>query len=348
MHNLFSRRLRGGIIGLYGFLIAANLGTWIWALVALRDRPVLLGTALIAYGFGLRHAVDADHIAAIDNVTRKLMQEGKRPISVGFFFALGHSTIVVLASLVVALAASALHDRLDALKEIGGVISTSVSALFLLAIALMNMVILRGVYRSFRRVRKGERLLAEDLDTAMAPGGLLARLFRPLFGMLARSWQMYPLGLLFGLGFETATEVALLGISAEEAANGLPVWSIMVFAALFTAGMTLIDTTDGILMIGAYGWAYLKPIRKLYYNMTITLVSVVAALGVGGVEILGLLRDRLDLAGGVWDVVASLNHNFGSMGYVIIGLFAASWLASALIYRLRGFHRLERASAGAK
>jgi high-affinity nickel-transport protein len=344
MHSFFSANLRGRVIGMYGFLIAVNVATWMWALVALRDRPVLLGTALIAYGFGLRHAIDADHIAAIDNVTRKLMQEGNRPVAVGFFFALGHSTVVVLASLAIALTASVLKDQFDAMREIGGIISTSISALFLFAIALMNMFVVGTVYRTFQRVRVGGRYVEDDLNILLAQGGILARLFRPLFGMLSKSWQMYPLGLLFGLGFETATEVALLGISAETAAKGLSVWSILIFPALFTVAMMLIDTTDGILMIGAYGWAYLKPVRKLYYNITITSVSIVAALIVGGIEALGLLGDQLGLNRGVWDVVRSLNDNFGSMGYLIIGLFILSWLVSVMIYRLKGFHRLEAVS----
>ncbi len=341
---LLQGRDRGRIIGIYGGLAVANLAVWAGALLALGERHVLLGTALIAYGFGLRHAVDADHIAAIDNVTRKLMQEGKRPLCVGLFFALGHATVVILASSAIALAASAFKDELDALREIGGVISTAVSALFLLAVAVINMFVLRGVYRSFARVKAGGGYAEEDLDRLLQQGGLLARLLRPLFAMLSRSWQMYPLGFLFGLGFETASEVALLGISAEEAAKGLSVWAIMIFPALFTASMTLIDTTDGILMVGAYGWAYRKPIRKLYYNMTITAVSVLAALVVGGVEVLGLVGDRLSLSGGLWDVVAALNENFGGMGYLIIAIFVLSWIGSAVIYRLKGFHRIDAAA----
>jgi nickel/cobalt transporter (NiCoT) family protein len=340
----FLPNLRGRVIGMYGFLIAINIATWLWALIEVRDRPVLLGTALIAYGFGLRHAIDADHIAAIDNVTRKLMQEGKRPVAVGFFFALGHSAVVVLASLAIALTASALKAHFDSLREVGGIISTSISALFLFAIALMNMFVLGAVYRAFRRVRNGDQYVEDDLNILLAQGGVLARLFRPLFGMLSKSWQMFPLGLLFGLGFETATEVALLGLSAEAAAKGASVWTILIFPSLFTAGMTLIDTTDGILMIGAYGWAYLKPIRKLYYNIVITSVSIVAALIVGGIQALGLFGNELGLNGGVWDIVQSLNDNFGNMGYLIVGLFTLSLLASAMIYRLKGFDRLDAVS----
>jgi high-affinity nickel-transport protein len=322
-------------------LAGANVAAWIWALIAFRDFPILLGTALLAYSFGLRHAVDADHIAAIDNVTRKLMQEGKRPVAVGLFFSLGHSAVVVLASIAIALTASALEEKFAGFADVGGLVGTSISALFLLAIAVMNLVILRGVGRAFRRVRAGGRYVEEDLDTLLAGGGLLARIFRPLFGLIGRSWHMFPLGFLFGLGFDTASEVALLGISAAEASKGLPIWSILVFPTLFTAGMSLVDTTDGILMLGAYGWAFVKPVRKLYYNMIITLVSVMVALLVGGIEALGLIHDRFDLSGGVWDVIGGLNDNFGSLGYLIIAIFAASWIVSALVYRLKGYDELE-------
>ncbi|HJS86397.1 MAG TPA: HoxN/HupN/NixA family nickel/cobalt transporter [Acetobacteraceae bacterium] len=334
-------RVRLKVAVLYAVLIAANLAVWGWALTAFRHYPVLLGAALLAYGFGLRHAVDADHIAAIDNVTRKLMQEGKRPAAVGFFFSLGHSTVVVLASIAIAATATAFRDQLDAFHSVGGVIGTLVSASFLLAIAAMNIVILVTVYRTFRRVKAGQPYVEEDLDMLLAGRGLLARLFRPLFRMIQRSWHMYPLGFLFGLGFDTATEVGLLGISAAQAAQGMPVWSILVFPALFTAGMSLVDTTDSLLMLGAYGWAFVKPIRKLYYNMTITFVSVVVALLVGGIEVLGLAGDRFRLKGPFWDSIGALNDNFGTIGYLVIAVFVVSWIASAIIYRARGYDRLE-------
>ncbi len=333
--------LRGRVVGIYALLIGFNLLAWLWALAAFHEHPVLLGTALLAYSFGLRHAVDADHIAAIDNVTRKLMQEGKRPVTVGFFFSLGHSTIVVLASVGVAATALAFRQAFESFHQVGGLIGTLASAFFLLAIALMNTVILTGVLRTFQRVKAGGRYVEEDLNALLAGRGFLARLFRPLFAMIHSSWQMYPLGFLFGLGFDTATEIGLLGISAAEASKGLSVWSILVFPALFTAGMSLVDTADGILMLGAYGWAFLKPIRKLYYNMTITAVSVIVALLVGGIEVLGLIADRLSLAGGFWDLVGALNGNFGTIGYLIIGIFAAGWLVSSVIYRIKHYDEIE-------
>jgi len=333
--------LRSRIVLLCGGLVAANLAAWAWALVAFHAYPVLLGTALLAYGFGLRHAVDADHIAAIDNVTRTLMQTGARPIGVGLFFSLGHSTIVVAASAAIAATAIGFGSRLEFLHGIGGVVGTLVSSLFLLTIAAMNIAILVSVRRNFRRVCAGEPVDPDQLDLLLSGRGFLARIFRPLFRRIRRSWHMYPLGLLFGLGFDTATEVGLLGISAAEASHGLPVWSILVFPALFTAGMSLVDTLDGMLMIGAYGWAFVRPVRKLYYNMAITCISVVVAVLIGGIEVLGLLGQRLALHGLFWNAIDALNNNFGLIGYFIIGVFVAGWACAALIYRARGYDRLD-------
>ena len=335
-------KIRTRLAAIYSGLIGANVLAWLWALIAFHDYPALVGTAFLAYAFGLRHAADADHIAAIDNVTRKLMQEGKRPVSVGLFFSLGHSTVVVLASAAIALAASTLQDRFEALKLVGGTIGTSISATFLFVIAAANFMILRSVYRTFRDVRRGGTFVEEDVDRLLAQRGFLGRLFRPLFRIVSRSWHMYPLGVLFGLGFDTATEIGVLGISAAEASKGLPIWSIMVFPALFTAGMSLIDTSDGVLMLGAYGWAFTKPIRKLYYNLTITLVSVLVAVLIGGIEALGLIADRLNLDGPFWLFVGALNDHFGSLGYLIIAIFVASWLISVAVYRLARFDRLEQ------
>ncbi len=333
--------MRRKLFGIYAILVGANLGAWAWALLAFRGYPVLLGTALLAYSFGARHAVDADHIAAVDNVTRKLMQQGQRPVGVGFFFSLGHSTVVALASAGIALAAAALQTRFAGWREVGGLVGTGVSAGFLFLIALLNLVVLLQLYRTFRQVLRGGRYVEEELDLFLSQRGFLGRIFRPLFRFIGASWQMYPLGFLFGLGFDTATEIGLLGISAAEAAHGLSLWSILVFPALFTAGMSLIDTTDGVLMLGAYGWAFMKPMRKLYYNLTITFVSVLAALVVGGVEALGLIADHLNPEGGFWRAIAALNRNFGSLGFLIIGLFIASWLVSMLVYRLKRYDEIE-------
>jgi high-affinity nickel-transport protein len=318
-------------------LAAGNATAWIWAISAFQSFPLLIGTALLAYSFGLRHAVDADHIAAIDNITRKLMQDGQRPICVGLFFSLGHASVVMLASVAVALATSAFKDQLLELQVLGGVVGSLVSASFLLAIALANTAVLAMVVRTFRRTRAGGGLAEQDMDLLLAGGGLLARLFRPLFRVITRSWHMFPLGLLFGLGFDTATEVGLLGISAAEATNGLPVWSILVFPALFTAGMALVDTLDSMLMLGAYGWAFINPVRKLYYNIAITAASVALAAGVGGLELLNLAGKEFNLKGLFWDFIGSLNDNFNAVGCIMIGLCAFIWIASVILYRIRGY-----------
>jgi high-affinity nickel-transport protein len=238
--------LRRRVVGLYALLIAANLAAWAWALVALQDYPVLLGTAVLAYTFGLRHAVDADHIAAIDNVTRALMQTGKRPIAAGLFFSLGHSVGIFAMTLIIAVAAKAVETRFTAYKAIGEVLGTSVSAFFLFAIAIVNAVIFVSVYRAFRSVRAGAPFIEEDMNTLLSGRGLLARLFRPLFRIVSRSWHLLPIGLLFGLGFDTVTEVGLFGISATQAADGKALSVVLVFPVLFGAAMALVDTTDSL------------------------------------------------------------------------------------------------------
>jgi high-affinity nickel-transport protein len=337
--------VRARVIAIYVLLAVFNLGAWAWAFIAFRHFPLLLGTALLAYSFGLRHAVDADHIAAIDNVTRKLMQDGKRPVAVGFMFSLGHSTVVVLGAAAIAGAALTLQYRLEKFRSTGELIGTLVSAFFLFAIAIANLIVLRAIYRAFARVRRGGAYVEEDFDMLLGNRGFLARIFRPMFRLITRSWHMYPLGFLFGLGFDTATEIGVLGLSAAEATKGLPFGSILVFPVLFAAGMSLIDTTDNVLMLGAYGWAYVKPVRKLYYNMTITSVSVIVALFVGGVEALGLVGAHLQLQGWFWDAVARLNNNFGALGYIVVGLFVASWLISILIYKTRRLDEIDAASS---
>jgi high-affinity nickel-transport protein len=341
--------LKSRLFGVYGCLVAANVLAWIWALAVLRDKPVLLGAAFAAYTFGLRHAVDADHIAAIDNVTRKLMQQGQRPVGVGLWFSLGHSAVVVLLSVAVAFATAQVSGGFESLKAFGDVAGTVISAAFLFAIAVFNIIVLMSIYRSFQAVKRGQALADDEIDVLLNSRGFLARLFRPLFKLVTKSWHMLPIGFLFGLGFDTATEVALFGISAVQASNGASLATILVFPALFAAGMTLIDTTDGVMMLGAYGWAFMKPLRKLYYNMTITAVSVFVALVVGGLETLNLIGDQLGLAdgGGFWGAIGAINDNFGVLGFVIIGVFALSWIASVAIYKWKGYDKLEATSASA-
>ena len=334
-------RVRGKVVGMYVFLALANLALWGLAIAAFHNYPLLLGTSFLAYSFGLRHAVDADHIAAIDNVTRKLMQQGERPVGVGLFFSLGHSTIVFGLSAAVAMTAMAIKDKFDAFENFGNIAGTLISSSFLFAIAVMNIMILVSVFRTFHRVKAGGVYADEDLNLLLTKRGFFSRVFRGLFWLINHSWQMYPVGVLFGLGFDTATEVGLLGISAAEASKGLPIWSIMVFPALFTAGMALIDTTDSVLMLGAYAWAFAKPLRKLYYNITITSVSVLVALIVGGVEALGLVQGELNLSGPFWAPIASLNDNFGLLGYVIIAIFMVSWIVSVAFYKFKRYDEIK-------
>ena len=321
----------------YAALTAANVAAWGWAFLAFSHQPTLLGAAVLAYAFGLRHAFDADHIAAIDNVVRKLMQEGEQPYSVGFFFSLGHSTVVVLASAFLASAAAALKGRLGPIHEVGGLVGTSVSAAFLLAVGIMNLFILKGVCAAFDRVRRDGRIVEADLDVLLAGHGLATRLFRPAFAVVSRSWHMYPIGLLFGLGFDTATEIGLLGISAAQAARGMSLWTILVFPALFTAGMSLMDLTDSVLMTRAYAWAFVKPIRKLWYNLTLTAASVAVAIFIGGVEALGLIGGRLKLQGAFWHAIGLLNGDLGDLGFGVAAIFIAAWAISATVYRAKGY-----------
>ncbi len=333
--------LRSKIFGIYAVLALLNGAAWTLAIMLFHGYPLLLGTAFLAYSFGLRHAVDADHIAAIDNVTRKLMQEGKRPVGVGFFFSLGHSTIVAVLSLLLAITATAIKARFRYLEDFGSIFGTTISSLFLFALAAMNILVLVSIYGTFRKVKNGGRYEDEDLNLLLAKRGFFGRIFRNLFKLVDRSWYMYPIGILFGLGFDTATEVGLLGISAAEASTGLNIWSIMVFPMLFTVGMSLIDTTDSILMIGAYGWAFTKPIRKLYYNLTITAVSVVVALVVGSIEALGLLQQEWNLSGPFWNAVGAMGENFGLLGYVFIGIFIVSWVISILLFKWNRYDEIE-------
>ena len=339
-----SSPLRRRVIGVYGFLIVFNVVAWGLALGASVAYPLLLPTALLAYTFGLRHAVDADHIAAIDNSTRKLMQDGERPVGVGLFFSLGHSTIVVALTVLVAISAGIVSD-IPAAKQVGSLIGTAVSGTFLLVIGVINLVVLLDIVKLFRDVKSGGTYSEESLEDFLNNRGLLARMLRPAMRLIRKSWHMYPLGILFGLGFDTASEVALLGLAATSGAGHLPVGLILVLPALFAAGMCTIDTTDGILMLGAYGWAYVKPIRKLYYNLNITLVSVIIAFVIGGIEILSIVAGQFGLKGGLWDLATGMD--FGLIGIAIIVVFAASWVISTAVYRWRGYDNLIPATTAA-
>ncbi|QCE34506.1 HoxN/HupN/NixA family nickel/cobalt transporter [Acetobacteraceae bacterium] len=316
-------------------LVMVNLAVWSLALSFFSPYPALLASALLAYGFGLRHAVDADHIAAIDNVTRKLMQQGQVPVGVGAFFSLGHSTIVILAC--AAIAATSLHfaSRMDWLHLYGGIIGTLVSAVFLLGMALFNGVIFYNLFRNYKQLQRTKNLSQEKLSEIenASPTGLLGWIYRSVFKSVTQSWQMYFVGFLFGLGFDTASEVGLLGISASGVQANFSIWSIMIFPALFASGMALVDSLDNFVMIGAYGWAFKNPLRKLYYNMAITFISAFIALIIGGLEALGLLVDQFNFTGQICGLIGKISDQLGWAGYGVIILFVLLWTGSLLYYR---------------
>jgi nickel/cobalt transporter (NiCoT) family protein len=324
--------VRARTIAIYAILLAGNALAWLCAWTLFFDKPTLFGAAVLAYVLGLRHAVDADHLAAIDNVVRKLVQEGRKPISTGFFFSLGHSTVVALAVLAIATTATALHDRFGAFMSVGGVIGRALSAALLLAIGFANLIVLSQIWKTFAQAR-GEPLAMHHAGIEGPGGGILARLCGPLFRTISHPWHMYPLGFLFGLGFDTASEVGLLGISASQSGDGQSPWSILVFPALFAAGMTFIDTTDGLLMVRAYGWALVNPMRKLWYNFTITSASIAVAIFIGSIQMVGLLVDNGGLEGTLWQTVADLGNDITSFGFAIIGIVVVTWSLSAAVYR---------------
>ena len=328
-----SLALKQKIINMFIFLIILNIAVWVLAFYIFKGNSQLLALTLLAYGFGLRHAVDADHIAAIDNVTRKFMQENKKPVAIGFFFSLGHSSVVIIMSFFVALGTIYMQNNLPAFQKIGGLIGLSISSLFLLAIAFINLIIFLDIYKVFRGYKKNPVYDNDQLEELLNKKGLLNRIFRPLFKFINKSWHMYIVGFLFGLGFDTATEIALLGIAASQAVHGESMWIIMVYPLVFMAGMCLIDTIDGILMLGIYGWAFMKPMRKLFYNMTITMVSFLIAFVIGGFEALCVISMQFKFKGDFWNFINKVNDNFGILGYVIIGIFIISWLISTIIYK---------------
>jgi high-affinity nickel-transport protein len=299
-----------------------------------------LGVGVTAYTLGLRHAFDADHIGAIDNTTRKLMSEGQRPLSVGFWFSLGHSTIVFALGTLVVVGVRGLSGAVENdssfLHTATGVVGPVVSGSFLFIIGILNLIILISIFRIFRRMREGdfdERELEEQLDSR----GFMNRFYGGATRSITKPWQMYPLGCLFGLGFDTATEVALLFIAGGAAASGLPFYAILCLPILFAAGMTLFDTIDGAFMNFAYGWAFSQPIRKIFYNLTITGLSVAVALFIGTIELMSVLAEKLSLTGQPWDFVSNLDLNL--VGYAIVALFVLTWAVALAIWRLGDIER---------
>ncbi len=335
-------QVRHKVTGMYIILLSANAILWAITVYYSIRFPFLLPIAFAAYGFGLKHAVDADHIAAIDNVTRKLMQEKKQPVTVGLFFSLGHSSVVVIMSVLVAAGVSFIRKGLvngsSNLLTVFALIGTSISAIFLIVIGVINLVILFQALNAFKYAAAGNPI-GDDIDEYLNKRGFFARIFRGLFKSIDKSWKMYPVGFLFGLGFDTASEIAILTVSGSLATQSIPFYVVLLFPLLFTAGMSLIDTTDGILMLGAYGWAFMKPIRKLYYNVSITTISVFVAFVIGGIETISVISGLLNLHGGVWDVVNGVS--FGKVGISIVIILLLSWAISSIIYRAKKYDDIE-------
>ncbi len=321
------------LAGFGGVVTVLHLLGWGLFVYYSRSYPALAGLGTLAYVFGLRHAFDADHIAAIDNTTRKLLQEGKRPLGVGFFFSLGHSTIVFSLVAGLALAARTVSSQIPALQGYGGYVGASVSGTFLWIIGTLNLIVLCDIIRIFREMKSG-RYDKERLEERLLERGFMNRFFLGrFFRLISKSWQMYPLGVLFGLGFDTATEVGLLAVAAGVATHQVPFLAVLSLPLLFAAGMSLMDTADGAFMSQAYGWAFSNPVRKVYYNITVTSLSVTVALAVGSVELLQVLASKLSLNAGFWGWLNSLD--FENLGYAIVGLFVLSWATSILVWKRR-------------
>ncbi len=353
----FSTHERRSLLSMFGFVALLHVVGFTLLMVAATrhfgidsGKTLGIGTGVLAYTLGMRHAFDADHIAAIDNTTRKFMSEGKRPMSVGFFFSLGHSSVVFALTVLLGLGARALGSQVrnthSSLHHYGGLIGTVVSGSFLYLIAILNLIILVGIIRLFVAMRQG-RFDDSELEKHLNARGFMMRFFGPLARSIDAPWKMYPLGVLFGLGFDTATEVAFLVLAGTSVAAGLPLWAILSLPILFAAGMSLLDTIDGSFMNFAYGWAFSKPVRKVYYNITITGLSVFVAFYIGTLELAQVFANELKLSGGFWSFAASFDIN--RAGFTIVGLFVVIWLGALGFWRYgRVEERWERAAMHAQ
>ncbi len=337
LERSFDAGERRRLTGLFGSVGLLHLVGWGLLLVYGAGHPALLALGGLAYTFGLRHAFDADHISAIDNTTRKLLQSGRRPVGVGFFFSLGHSTVVFLIAVALGFAVKWIVQGVVSdhgeVRSAGGAAGTLVSGAFLLVIGILNLVILLDIVRVYRNMRRGQ-YDRDGLEHELLSGGVMTRLFGRIFRMIDHSWQMYPVGFLFGLGFDTASEVALLAISAGAAAQGVPFGAVIALPLIFAAGMSLMDTLDGAFMSKAYSWAFASPIRKVYYNLTVTALSVFVALFVGTVELVQILITLLGLRGPVFTAIAGFDF-IGKIGYVIVAAFVITWVAAFAFYKVR-------------
>jgi high-affinity nickel-transport protein len=334
---MFDRGERRRLTAFFGSVGLLHIAGWGLLLAYAASHPGFFWLGGVAYTLGLRHAFDADHISAIDNTTRKLLQNGKKPVGVGFFFSLGHSTVVFVIAVALGLAVRWIVQGVVSdsgeLRTIGAAVGTLVSGGFLVLIGILNLLVLFDIVRVYRKMRRGE-YDRDGLENDLTAGGLMTRMFGRLFRLIEHSWQMYPIGFLFGLGFDTASEVAFLAVSAGAAAQGLPFAAIISLPLIFAAGMSLMDTMDGAFMSKAYSWAFASPIRKVFYNLTVTSLSVFVALFVGVVELVQILVQVLGLRGGVFDAIAKFNF-LGMAGYVIVAAFVVTWAAALVIYKVR-------------
>ncbi len=345
MTGAFDAGERRRLIGFYAAIVLIHIIGWGALLTYGAGHPAFIALGGLAYTFGLRHAFDADHISAIDNTTRKLLQEGRKPIGVGFFFSLGHSTVVFVIALALGFAVKAFVSSVVSdngqLRNIGGLIGTSVSGVFLILIGVLNLIILLDIIRVYRRMQAG-KYDRHSLEQELVAGGIMTKVFGRMFKVVTQSWHLYPIGFLFGLGFDTASEVALLAISAGAAAQHLPFVAVLSLPVIFAAGMSLADTTDGAFMSKAYTWAFSNPIRKVFYNLTVTSLSVFVALFVGVVEVAQILIRVLNLQGGVFGAVAGFNF-IGTVGFLIVGLFILTWIVAFTYFKVA---RVEERWAG--
>ena len=336
----FTRSELKRLAGFYGLIIALHAAGWgLFLYYGHRGGPVYAGAGALAYSFGLRHAFDADHISAVDDSTRFLMQRGKDPLGTGFFFSLGHSTVVVGLAVGIAAAAASVRHHIPTLERVGGTVGGTVSGTFLMVIAFLDFLILLGVMDVWRKTKRGD-YQPEELDELMMQRGYMNRILGTRWRrFLTDSWHMYPIGLMFGLGFDTASEVGLLALTAAAASGAhhhsgaLPVLGIIALPLLFTAGMTLMDTTDGVFMAKAYGWAFSNPVRKVYYNLSTVALGVFVAADIGTVEYLQVLSAHTHLHGPFWEFLQGLD--FELLGYFIVAAFIVFWLASVIWYKVR-------------
>ncbi len=319
---------------MYAILTVAVVFGFVGSVVLGRGNPLLFGLCIAAFVLGLRHGVDADHIVAIDNTTRKLIHEGRRPFTVGTWFSLGHSTVVVGLTVLLVLATKIVTQNNSVIQNSGSVIGAAVSGVFLFLIGAVNALIVVGVYRVFQNLRRGG-FDESKLNDLLENRGFLNRYFKGLFRIVQRPWQIYPIGLLFGLGFDTASEILFFALAVSFGVASSGIWTVLILPVMFTLGMVLVDTTDGVTMCVAYGWAFVKPLRKIYYNLTITIISVLVAFVIGGAEILQVLSGELNLQGPFWSWLAGLN--FETIGYGIIGIFVVSWLSAMALWKYKRY-----------